>query len=183
MGSSDWIALAAVVAGPLTAAVSIFFTHRGNLRLQQDRHDRERLQRLEDRQVVLYVDLAEYVHDLEARLPALTDELGIVDMPQVQGDLINGLRLDARVRILAPDALRQAWTEFRKAEEDMHWQGNEEPDGHDPRGGAYMEWDGPAVTRVRTSLISVQETLRRVMLAESTTKLPARVNEKQANAV
>jgi hypothetical protein len=165
MHSSDWIALAAVVAAPLTAAASIVFTHRGNLRLQQDRHAHERQQRLEDRQVALYVDLAEYAQDLEARLPAMTDELGVVSMPKRPEDLVNEHRLDARVRVLAPEALHHAWTEFRKAEEYMRWEGNENPDGYDPNGAPYLNWDGPVVARVRALLASLQGTLRRVMLA------------------
>jgi hypothetical protein len=171
MNSSDWIALAAVVSAPLTAAASIVFTHRGNLRLQQNRYDHERLQRLEERQVALYVDLAEYVQNLEARLPALTDELGVVSMPRVPDGLVNEQRLDARVRILAPDRLKAAWTAFRKAEEDMLWEGGEDPDGFDPSGSPYLKWDGPTVKQVRKTLASVQKLLRQVMLVESTNKL------------
>lgn len=167
---SQWIALGAVVATPLTAATSIFFTHRGNLRLQQDRHAYERRQRLEDRKVALYIDLAEHVQDLEARLPAMCDEHGVERMPGYQEGLVSGLQLDARVRVLAPDELLHAWTEFRKADENMRWEGTEDPDGFNSRGMPYLGWDGPVVTQVRTSLALLQSTLRTVMLVEATSE-------------
>jgi hypothetical protein len=174
MTPSDWIALAAVASASITAVASIYLTQRGNLRLQQDRHTHERQQRLTDRREALYIDLAEYTQDLEARLPAMTDEYGIASLPQDGEGLVNELRLDARVRVLAPDTVLQAWTEFRKAEEAMRWEGHENPDGYDPSGMPYLDWDGRVVTRVRTSLAVVQESLRTVMLGEAAKGTPPR---------
>ncbi|NUT24224.1 MAG: hypothetical protein HOV77_34150 [Hamadaea sp.] len=173
MDASDWITLGAVIATPVTAALSIIFTHRGSLRLQRDRHNHERQQRLTGRRMTLYIDMAEYARDLEARLPYMADEMGVESTPGPPEGLVNEFRLDARVQVIAPPGLVDAWTAFRTADKRVQWEGLEHPDGIDPYGQPYLKWDGPALTQLRSTLSALQASLRETVQSEERGEAPS----------
>ncbi|WP_204297420.1 hypothetical protein [Actinoplanes campanulatus] len=111
--------------------------------------------------MTLYLDVAEYVQRLESGFEAITDPYG--DAPSGWSEqLVHPQRLSARVKLLAPRSVRDAWTAFERAETHLDWDLNENPDGFHG-GGPYLKPDNAVVSAARQSVGELQRVLREAM--------------------
>ncbi|MEU9513072.1 hypothetical protein [Micromonospora sp. NPDC048169] len=112
--------------------------------------------------MALFLDIGEYAEEAWRRLKALTasneehDRSGLTD-------LVHPLRLTARISLLAPRDVRDAWRDFLEAEDRLRWEWYENPDV-DPEGTIYVDPADPVALRTAEALRGLQQSLRAAVI-------------------
>lgn len=166
-----WVPLIVAALGVVGSAATAWFTQRLAKRREDERWLRERevdeirwsrdkADRLRERRVVLYIDLAEYVQRRQSSIPVITDSVGDTGHITQPDDLIHPYRLTARAKLLAPRAVVDAWAAFDRAEDALLWEFTQEPDGTNYSGESYLNVDNKSVQEVIRTAQDVSNALR-----------------------
>ncbi|GAA4607108.1 hypothetical protein BJY16_006161 [Actinoplanes octamycinicus] len=143
-----WTPVIAGGIGVLGAVLGALVTHLGTSRRDEQQGRRQRAEKLRDTRAALFLDLMEFLENLDNRLLVdLSQRDGFLDqMPDVQ----HPGRLSARVDLYADPDLRRAWARVVDAEYAIR-----------------SEWDDPTgenphelIEDARTAVATVQGLLR-----------------------
>jgi hypothetical protein len=167
-----WVPLLVAVVGVGGSIASGWLTQHAGRRRDDERWRRERevddirwrrdkTDRLRELRISLYIDLADYVQRRQSSIEAVTDQWGNILRTSPDG-LAHPQRLSARVKLLASQNVRNAWTQFEHAEDLLLYELHEDPDGMH-QGGPYLKPDNEHVNAVVQTADVMHKALRGAM--------------------
>ncbi len=104
MEAAEVIALAAVIASPVTAAITAILTNRGQQALEHE-------QMIKERDTQLYLDISEFAMRFKAAIPALIEITPPADHRYDLTDLWpQAANVGGRIAVLKPGQLDEEWS-------------------------------------------------------------------------